>query len=338
VPEGPAQFVTVTIPAAEVAHGSGARVAKRHSRFRPELSYAVEQVWRPTGNIEVLLLTPDAAARGDISLIQTSLGAFPDLNVTLWDAALGDPTGADLMAYDVVIVGNDYLWTTASMTPKAVGDALADYIDAGGYVIDTLFTHDYASWQLAGRYITGDYSPFTASSADMTAIPYRLGAVHDSGHPILNGVSAIEDSPTTGISHQNVGVSAGATRLADWDDGAVFVAYNDHVIGVNQLWFHGANWSGNMPTLMHNSILYLASENVDWLAVEPSTGTLGIAAQQVVSVTFDASAPSVRQPGRYYAKLNLKNDTVYGDPTVPVTMSVTAAPFQVYLPQVLRNE
>jgi hypothetical protein len=297
----------------------------------------VEQVWRPTGKVEVLLLTPDQASGGDTSLIQSTLEAFPDLNVTLWDTTEGAPTGADLTAYEVVVVGNDYLWTAASLQPEAVGDALADYIDAGGKVIDTLFVHDYRGWELGGRYLDESYSVFGPSTADMTAIPYSLGTVYDPAHPIMAGVNTIVDTPTIGTSHQDVGVAPGAVRLADWSSGEVLVAYNEAVVGVNQMWYHGANWVGDVPALMHNAILYLARSDVDWLSADPSSGTLPADRQQAVSITLDAGALSVTQAGKYLAKLNLANDTIYGNPAIPVTMNVVDEAETLYLPIIFQK-
>ncbi|MEE8390655.1 MAG: carboxypeptidase regulatory-like domain-containing protein, partial [Anaerolineae bacterium] len=316
-PLGPVQYVEVTIPGAEVIHGPDARVTKRKFTYRPEINFTVEKTLVSTAGIEVLLLTPDA----DTSLIETTLAAFSDLNVTKWPGG-ADPTAGDLLPYQVVIVGNDYTWGAAGMTQTGVGDALAGYIDAGGKVIDTLFVHDYFGWELSGRYITDGYAPFTTSTTDFSAIPYYLGTVYDPAHPIMSGVTTISDNPTIGYSHQDVGLAPGATRLADWDDGEVFIAYNDNVVGINQMWYQGSNWTGNVPELMHNAILYSVFADVDWLATDPISGTLGIADQQVISVTLDASAPSVTGPGNYKAMLNLRNDTPYGQPGIPVTMTV----------------
>jgi hypothetical protein len=323
---GNTEPVEVTIPGATIVHGSDARVAKKHTGFRPELSFVVEPIVRPGGSLQVLLLTPDKKAGGDISLIQTVLAAFPDLEVAAWDATRGTPTGEELLPYDVAIVGNDYPWTSAGLSSIEVGNALADYIDAGGKVINTLFVPDHAGWQLGGRYTSEGYAAFTPSTTDMRAIPYSLGKVYDPDHPIVDGVTTVHDSPSIGIGHQNVSVAAGATRLADWDDGEVFIAYNEDVVGINQLWYHGANWTGNVPELMHNAILYLSSGEVDWLSTEPASGTITSSGQQTVTITFDTRVASVTQAGSYLGQLYLKNNTAYGNPGIPVTMTVTAAP------------
>jgi hypothetical protein len=315
----------VTIPGAEVAYGPDARLAKRHATFRPDLSFVVEQFWRPEDSIEVLLLTPDAAAGGDVRLIHNTLEALPDLRVTLWDGAPETLSGAVLAPYDVVIVGNDYPWSTAGLTPETVGDALADYMDAGGRVIDTLFAHDYDGWHLAGRYISQGYAPFTTATASKTALPYSLGMVYDPGHPIMDNVTAVTDTPATGISHQDVGIAPGAIRLADWNSGQVYVAYKDNLVGINQSWYHGANWTGDVPKLMHNAILFLAGGDAEWLSVVPAQGEIAPASSLVVSLTLDAGDSSVAALGRYHARLYLENDTPYGNPAVPVTMTVLAS-------------
>jgi len=57
---------------------------------------------------------------------------------------------------------------------------------------------------------------------------------------------------------QNQGLAAGATRIADCDNGAIFVAANDNVVGLNILPSDGygaAGWTGDLPTLYHNAIL-----------------------------------------------------------------------------------
>ena len=49
-------------------------------------------------------------------------------------------------------------------------------------------------------------------------------------------------------------------------------------------------------------------------------GTVAVGTDQLIDVTFDATA--IGQPGDYMADLKIKNDTPYGDLTVPVTMTV----------------
>jgi hypothetical protein len=63
--------------------------------------------------------------------------------------------------------------------------------------------------------------------------------------------------------------------------------------------------------------------DVDWLSVEPVSGTINAGQTIPVVVQLDAGAASVTQPGTYLATLRIKNDTPYGALQVPITMTVT---------------
>ena len=62
--------------------------------------------------------------------------------------------------------------------------------------------------------------------------------------------------------------------------------------------------------------------DVPWLAEEPVSGTVPATSSLPITITFDAGA--VSQPGIYYARLHIKEDTPYALSNVPVTMTVTA--------------
>ena len=104
---------------------------------------------------DVLLL-----AAGDATQIQTILQAYPDLNlVDYFDARLATPSLAELLTYDTVIV----ISNSSFADPVGVGDVLADYVDAGGTVIQTVPTFydpGGSGWGLQGRFVTDGYSPF----------------------------------------------------------------------------------------------------------------------------------------------------------------------------------
>lgn len=89
--------------------------------------------------------------------------------------------------------------------------------------------------------------------------------------------------------------------------------------------------------LMHNVTPNQLNDDVDWLSAKPPSGTIEVASQQVVSVTFDAAGPSVTQPGMYRAELQMQNNTIYGNPTVPVTMTIVAPSVYTYLPILIKN-
>ncbi len=73
------------------------------------------------------------------------------------------PPWLNCMAYDsVVVISNN---TFADQV--AVGNVLADYVDAGGTVVQTVptFYDDFGyGWGLKGRFIDEGYSPFIGTA------------------------------------------------------------------------------------------------------------------------------------------------------------------------------
>ena len=242
----------------------------------------------------VLLLSPDTT-EGDITSLQNALAGYADLTVSVWDNDLGDPWAEALAPFDVVIIGNDILWDTASMDPVAVGDALADYIDGGGKVIESLYTQSYDEWGFGGRYMTGGYSPFTPATQDLWD-PDDV-AVVQGGHAVMQGVTAIHDN----WGHQDPGLQAGATLLAQWGSSNYnAVAVNDNVVAINMLIFHDADWTGDVPTLLHNAIVWLCGGG---------------------TVQGKLYAPHiVLMPDIYYTEVNLINPS-------PTAVDATLSPF-----------
>lgn len=147
---------------------------------------------------------------------------------------LNNPTGLtsdQLSGYAAVLVAVNSVFTEAAV----VGDALAGYADAGGGVVMSAF-----SWQgiyaMQGRIMTTGYSPFTVTSSSYTYSATGLGAVYDPSHPIFTHVNT-NNVPT--YWETNVGLSTGATLLAEWPvTGRDAIAFNtlaggNSVVGLN---------------------------------------------------------------------------------------------------------
>ncbi|MFF3874247.1 carboxypeptidase regulatory-like domain-containing protein [Streptomyces sp. NPDC001978] len=62
--------------------------------------------------------------------------------------------------------------------------------------------------------------------------------------------------------------------------------------------------------------------DVDWLSENPKTVTIAPGHSTTVTVTLDAAAPSIVQPGNYTAALSLGADTPYPAQSIPVTLHV----------------
>jgi len=270
--------------------------------------------------VKVLLLTPD----GNITDLEAVLSAFSDLDVKVFPKIdLSNLDATDLLSYDVVITTNNTKWLNqGNVDPAQVGDALADYIDSGGKVIVNNYAYDWMGWKLKGRFIDEQYGPFTSTTTDFIGT-ITLGTVHEPNHPIMTDVSTI----TNTYLWQNPGLAPGATRIADWNDGNIFCAANGNVVALNILPSDGygvPGWTGDLPTLYHNSILWLTGGLVSWLSYEPDTGTVPPNDSVKIEVTFDAIGLN---GGDYFRDIIIaSNDPDESEISVFTHLKVTGVP------------
>jgi hypothetical protein len=245
------------------------------------------------------------------------LSSYPDIgSVTSWDARASTPTLTDLSIYDVVITWNNYQY----VDPVALGNVLADYVDNGGKVIESVFVW-YSATELGGRFRSGGYEPFVSTGAGNHFAFANLGT-RDAVHPIMAGVTAASDR-----YRDYTNLASGAYLVASWTDGEEFVATKGNVVAINSFLGDGYQWTGDVGKIVHNSIVYLMTVgDVLWLSESPITGTLAISgsagsAQQIM-VTFDTSP--ITQTGQYFAALRIRQDTPYAVNSIPVTMTVVS--------------
>lgn len=150
----------------------------------------------------------------------TATSAFGTID--LFDAQVATPTAADLTGYEIVITFSNEIY----LDPDAVGDVLADFVDAGGRVVEAAWSFacvPAVSWGLGGRWQSDGYAPiyglpnscdgFSLGTSGTTSM-----TVTDPSSPYLAGVGA--------IANVNIGINidmvlrSGATLLAEWDDPA----------------------------------------------------------------------------------------------------------------------
>lgn len=147
-----------------------------------------------------------------------SSGAFA--SVTVINAGAVTPTLAELRLYDAVLVWSNMPYDD----PTALGDNLADYVDGGGSVVVAVFANSSAS---AGRGLTGrwqaeGYEVIPTAGGTTTGSATR-GTVDDPDHPIMAGVSSFAGGSSS-FRPTATDLSAGALRIAAWDDGKTLVA------------------------------------------------------------------------------------------------------------------
>ena len=90
----------------------------------------------------------------------------------------------------------------------------------------------------------------------------------------------------------------------------------------------GGSTTGNFTPIAGGEVLPGMDQcgppaDVTWLSESPSRLTLAPGASATVTVTFDASAASVTQPGTYRGRLTFQTDAPYPTGAVDVSMTVT---------------
>jgi hypothetical protein len=301
--------VDITLPAVSAVNSSAAK--KNISQSVEERTVTVNQgLQNPNSAVSLLIISPDDDAH--ISDLIATMSSFDDIEMTYYPVEnLGTITLNDLLPYSVVMVQNDFKWSAAGSDAAAIGNLLADYIDAGGKVVANMYTYSYDEWGMSGRFINEGYGPFTGTTQDIWGAG-ALGTVYDPLHPIMSAVNTIDDN----WGHQDPGVAADAVLLADWNDGQPMIAYNDNVVGLNIIGItDNTAFLSDLGTLFHNAVLFLGGTS--WLSVDPGHGTVAAGASSDVAVGFDATS---LDGGDYAAVLHIATN----DPVAPVTdVSVT---------------
>ncbi|MDB5352185.1 MAG: hypothetical protein JWN86_3432 [Planctomycetota bacterium] len=210
----------------------------------------------------------------------TALGLFSQ--VTLIDAGDtdGTPTLAQLSSYDVVLAYTNFAPDNAG----ALGDVLADYVDAGhGLVLATYGLGNIPSGggtAIAGRIATTGYSPLVIS-ATLGDLDGGLTAIVPAD-PIFNGVNlAAPDFYYHDSNFAHPDLDAGAVLLATDTSGVNLIARsaNGRILGMDLFpgFFAATDNSDEYYKLLGNSLQNVAPVSVPEPASVLLTAQAGIA-------------------------------------------------------------
>ncbi len=197
--------------------------------------------------LSILLVEADNA--GPPGQLQTALLAEPDVGtVDVFDAAAATPALAMLALYDIVVPFSN----SPFLDGATLGDHLADYVDAGGRVVQLGFSF-YGPAQpygINGRWVTDGYNPYDYSTNTLFA-PFALGT-YDAGDPLMDGVAALASN------YLNVVAPAtGAIQIAQTTTGISLVAKRSRpgnmTVGVTAYIGAAATWSGDFARLIVNA-------------------------------------------------------------------------------------
>jgi hypothetical protein len=159
-----------------------------------------------------------------IAEVQSKLngtGLFSQIDIH--NANTYTPTLAELQGYDAVLVYSEM----AFANNVAMGDVLADYMDAGGGVVMSTFSFFSPTDQMfgplgiSGAIFSNGYLPFASPAFYSFGQPLTL--IPDLPNDlILAGVNTF--SGGSGSYHNLVSLAPGATEVAHWSDGIPLVA------------------------------------------------------------------------------------------------------------------
>ncbi|MBL0927938.1 MAG: hypothetical protein IBJ11_09860 [Phycisphaerales bacterium] len=172
----------------------------------------------------VLLAAADNSTyTADVKAKLDALGVFGTVTVRDLSAPNVTPTLAELRAFDAVMV-----WSNFSFADSvALGNVMADYVDAGGGVVAAVFatTEVTAGRRLLGRWSTGNYSLITPAGGDTRGTAATLGTVSPANNNdlILNGVKTFNGGSES-FRPTLTTLLPGAFVVANWSDGKILAA------------------------------------------------------------------------------------------------------------------
>jgi hypothetical protein len=213
-------------------------------------------------NGKILIVYADNT--GAPSQLVTNLQALPGVTqVDLFDAMAATPTLAQMQQYGIVVPFSNSPYGD----PVALGNNLADYVDANGVVVGLGFTFYTTPYGPTGRWATGNYSPYTAGTTlDFSA---RTLGTYNAAHPLMSGVTALSSD-----FHNVVNPAPGAIEVAQWDNTNSLVAYKGRVVGVTAYIGATATWSGDFAKVIVNAGNWIGGTPpvYSWTNSDPSIG------------------------------------------------------------------
>lgn len=230
--------------------------------------------------------------------LQAQVASFPDVaKVELFDTGSATPSAATLATYDVVVSIGDSSYDDR----EAWGNSLADYVDAGGIVVQSAYDTWNGGGAPTGRFETGDYAPFIPGNA--FNVKTTLGA-YDASSPLMQGIAP--GSLFTDRYNTENELSPGASVIARWADERPAVAVKGRVVAITAFIGDAYDepgipaWSGNYGQLVVNAARTFSPppplQPLTVVNSNPSGGTVtstvgGISCGAVCSAKFTLGTP-----------------------------------------------
>lgn len=175
------------------------------------------------------------------------------------------PNAESLATYDLVVSIGDSEYDDAALW----GDRLADFIDAGGPVLQTAYDNwDSTGAAPTGRFETGGYAPLLHGDNENSSV--SLGTLLVPDHPLLKGLAP---GSIPGYNNTTTPLAPGATLLAKWSDDRNAIAFKGRVASISA----SPGLSESVPGIARlavNTGNYLGRRNVSVTKSGTGTGTV----------------------------------------------------------------
>lgn len=225
--------------------------------------FAVAPAQAAPGALNVLVTGNNIGTAADLA---TAIAAEPGVAATSSiNTSVSTPTGASLSGYDIVVsIGDSSYFDEASW-----GNSLADYVDAGGAVLQTAYDNwdeSGSSPAPTGRFESGGYAPLLVGPNDNNTV--TLGTILVPDNPLVQGLPAIPtgDNTTTPLA-------AGATLLAKWSDDRNAIAVKNRVAAISASPGDPSSIPG-IARLARNAGNYLGRHNLNVVKSGTGLGTV----------------------------------------------------------------
>jgi len=139
-------------------------------------------------------------------------------NVGLAESLSSIPTLDQLLPWDAVLVFSNGTFSDATQ----LGNTLADYVDAGGGVVNMTFSVATTS-PPSGRWNPGYLCMASGGNSFTGPATLDLASITNQNHPMLIGVGSF-DGGSSSYRADQTNVVAGASVVARWSDGRVLAA------------------------------------------------------------------------------------------------------------------
>ena len=128
--------------------------------------------------------------------------------------------------YDTILVS---MWCT--IDTNKLGNLLANAVDKGKPVVILLFSNNSSHTFPKGRFMTEGYNATTRAPCQGSSS--TLGTIYKSDHPIMNGIKQFNTGSDNRRSMgKMVQDKENVDRIADWEDGNVFIAVRHNKPGL----------------------------------------------------------------------------------------------------------